>query len=131
MLNIKKKITRFALAVTLTVFIGAVENAGAITIDIQPGEIAAALTHLQNGTIVAGTIPPGFIGLTAHVANEKAVLAQQDVVKKSMLDVANRPPVILEAMEFKIMTPLMTTLVRSAIKPKLQQDIAKQLQPGL
>ena len=131
MLEIKKKIIRFALAVTLTVFIGAVQNAGAITIDIEPGEIAAALTHIQNGTVVAGTVPPGFMGLTAHVAREKAVLAQQDVVKESMLNVANRPPAILEAMEFKIMTPLMTTLVRSALKPQLQQDIAKQLQPGL
>ena len=131
MLNIKKKITRFALAITLTVFIGAVENAGAFTIDIQPGDIAAAITHLKDGTVPVGTAPPGFTGLTSHVTNEKAVLAQQDVVKESMLDVANRPPAILHAMEFNIMTPIMTNLVRSALKPRLQQEIAKEVQPGL
>ncbi len=131
MLNLKKKITRFALTITLVVSIGAVKNASAITIEIEPGELAAAVTHLKDGTVAIGTPPPGFRGLTSHVTNEKAVLAQQDVVKESMLDVNNRPDIILKTMEFDIMTPIMTQLVRSALKPKLQQEIAEQVQPGL
>ncbi len=128
---LSSKIVKFILAIVAIAYVGAVDNASAITIEIQPGELAEAIKNLKVGTIVLGTPPAGFTGLNSHVANEKATLAQEAVVKRSMLIVANRPAAVKEAMEYNIMTPTMTTLVRAALKPQLQQDIATQIQPGL
>jgi hypothetical protein len=120
------------LAVAVVVFVAAVNNASAITITVEPGDIAAAIKHLKDGTVAVGSPPAGFTGLTAHVANEKAVYAQEAVVKENMLNnIDQRPQAIKDAMEFRIMTPIMTQLVREALKPTLQMDIARQVQPGL
>ena len=126
------KILKLILVAAVVVFVTAVNNANAITITVEPGDIAEAIKHLKDGTVEVGSPPAGFTGLTAHVNNEKAVYAQESVVKKNMLDnIDQRPDAIKHAMEFRIMTPIMTQLVREALKPTLQMDIARQVQPGL
>ncbi len=126
------KIFKLILVVLAAVFASAVSNANAITITVDASDIAEAIKHLKDGTVVFGTPPLGFTGVTTHVAAEKARLAQEELVKENMLNtIDKRPKAIRDAMEFNIMTPTMTYLVRQALKPKLQMDIAKEIQPGL
>ncbi|WP_339137854.1 MAG: hypothetical protein WGN25_06845 [Candidatus Electrothrix sp. GW3-4] len=129
----RMKIFKLILTVAVVVFVAATtNNARAITIDIKPGELTEAIKHLKDGTVLLGSPPPGYTGLTTHVAAEKARLAQQQLVKEIMLNnIDKRPQAIKDAMEFNIMTPLMTQLVRQALKPKLQMDIAKEILPEL
>ena len=124
MMKIKKKIIRFALAIAAVAFMGIVDNADAIQINITLGtpEIPGDINALENGPIAAPAIP-----LQQYALDRYNRRAEKATVMASKMEVANRPPEMVTAMD-NMMSATVKAAIKPSLKAQLQQDIARDIQ---
>ncbi|XOF34167.1 MAG: hypothetical protein ACL93V_02375 [Candidatus Electrothrix sp. YB6] len=118
------KIMKLIPAIAVAVLMGAADNADAVNINItiNTPDIPGDINRLENGPIKPPALP-----IQQYAQDRYNNRAEKATVMATKLDVTNRPPEMVFAMD-NLMSATVKQAIKGTLKPQFQQDIAKDIQ---